>query len=654
MKKYLLLFFLLSFLKNACAQEIGLAESIMLIAEELSANESDPEAAGNYIEMLYELYENPVSLNTADEDEMLRLFFLSDFQVKVLHEHVRLSGKIVSLYEIAALPGFNRDVATMMGIFITLDDNNAAGQNSRGRWRNRILTNVIFKDGETDTAWLGPPSRVLTKYRFSSGGFSGGITAEKDPGESFLNGSPPMPDMFSGHLAWDGEGTVKKIIVGDFSARFGQGIVLNTGIAHGLSLHSPGLMVSRSLVKPYTSTDENSFFRGVATEISFKNVSLSLLYSDNNIDATVNFGANGNESSVQSFYTSGLHNTRTAMKKKDVLNDRVYAANVTYSFKNTKAGALWSYETLSAPFVPETGNAEKAFSFKGALNSAGAVYYNSFIGRILLFGEISVNEALKIAAVQGLTARLSDRLAVNLLFRGYEKGFNAIHGKGPGGASLPGTTMFGNFTFEAARHLFVSGGCEITDYGWLRYNISSPSYKTRRELRVKYTPFGRFSAETSYNCSVTTSDGEEENRIPELIELTARNLNTVFRYSITDRLSLGTKFYFRFVEEASETGMLLAQDLNYHVSGLPLIFWLRFSVFNTEGWDSRIYVYENDLIYSYSVPAFSGEGSKNYMMISWKIRNRAELRFRYAIMSRLSGTGADNISDFRLQISISI
>ena len=73
-------------------------------------------------------------------------------------------------------------------------------------------------------------------------------------------------------MAYNGKGFIKRIIIGDFSARFGQGTNINTGMRMGLSLTSPGYMSAGNEIRPYTSTDENNFFRGMASEFSFKNL----------------------------------------------------------------------------------------------------------------------------------------------------------------------------------------------------------------------------------------------------------------------------------------------------------------------------------------------------------------------------------------------
>jgi hypothetical protein len=105
-----------------------------------------------------------------------------------------------------------------------------------------LISNFTLKSGKNDTSYLGSPWRILTKYKFTSGGFSGGFTMEKDPGEKLFTGNPPLPDFLSAHIAFSGSGLIRRIIVGDYSARFGQGTNINTGIQRGISLSSPGYM----------------------------------------------------------------------------------------------------------------------------------------------------------------------------------------------------------------------------------------------------------------------------------------------------------------------------------------------------------------------------------------------------------------------------
>ncbi|MFH0840978.1 MAG: hypothetical protein V1903_00015, partial [Bacteroidota bacterium] len=361
--------------------------------------------------------------------------------------------------------------------------------------------------------------------------------------------------------------------------------------------------------------------------------------------------------SVIAFYTSGLHSTISSIKKKDSLTDMVYGINISYSRSNFRAGTTWSQEWFSLPFQIVNDDPAKIFNFSGKSNSVYSFYYNTLLGRMLLFGEVSVNESLKIAIIQGLTLRPSNRLSINLLFRHYDNGFISLHGKGPGSTSSSGSenSVTGNFLFEAAKHFFISGGCQLREYPWLRYRNSSPSYYIRKELRGRYVPTEKFLAEAACNFTLTTSDDNSTNLIPRIEELTARTFSSIFRYSLTDELTLGTRFYYKYAEESGEKGVAMLQDITYRFGNCPLTVWARFCLFNSNSWDTRIYIYENDLLYSFSVPPLYGNGSRNYMMLSWKIKERAELRFKYGISSKKeTGLLYQNTEEFKFQVRIFI
>ena len=399
MTRFVIISLLILFPLWSFSQATKLPEIITNIAEELAADDTDPEAVAVYIERLHDLAESPVNINSADENEISKLFFLSDFQIKALADYVHSSGRIVSVYELADIPGFDKEIVLMMVPFISLDEKMRMHADS-ARLRNILLTNLSIKPGNDDSTSQGSSWKMLSKYKFSSGGFSGGITAEKDPGEKFMSGEPPLPDFLSFNLAYNGSGTLRKLIIGDYSARFGQGTNINTGIRSGLSITAPGYMSSKDELKPYTSTDENNFFRGLAAEFSFKNSGLFLFYSKNFLDATLgSSGSSGNY--IENFYKSGLHNTSSLLLKKDVVSDLTYGLNLSHNFNNLRIGVTWSEDKFSLPVKPEKEDLEKIFDFAGTRNSIYSAYYSSFIKRILLYGEFSINEYKNYSFVQG-------------------------------------------------------------------------------------------------------------------------------------------------------------------------------------------------------------------------------------------------------------
>jgi len=617
-------------------QEAKLSEEIVSIAEELAADDSDPQAAESYIDRFYELAENPVNINSSDEKEISRLFFLSDFQIKAIADYIKSTGRIISVYELANIPGFDKETTELIIPFISI-----TGTVKRDpdpvRMRNTLLTNFSIRPGNTDSISLGSQWKILTKYKFIAGSFSGGFTSEKDPGEKFFSGNTSVPDFLSAYFTYKGNGFVRKLIIGDYSARFGQGTAINTGFRTALSPTAQGYMSARDEIRSYTSTDENNFLRGVAAELNLENMGLTLFYSKNYPDANLGSLSGSSEDYIENFYKAGIHNTNSLLRKKDAVSETVSGINLSYHLSNLKLGMVWLNNGFSLPLITEENKPEKIFNFSGKRNNIYTLYYNSLIKRILIFGEFSINETNAHAFVQGLSFRPSDRLAFNWLYRNYNSGFFSFHGNGPGHNSVTGNEqgILANFTFEAAKHLFISGGCDSYYFPWLKYRCSSPSMGKRQEIRVKYLPTEKIIIEASYNHRVSMTDGSDNTGIPQLVRVTGNSIKGTFRYSVTENFKITSRVDYKITDPSGSRGMLLLQDLNYMFRSVPVTIWARYCIFNTDNWESRLYTYENDLLYCFSIPALSGSGSRSYIMAKWEIGDFAELRVKYGLTSQV-------------------
>ena len=643
-------------LQTVFSQENKLSERIIAIAEELAADESDPAAAEQFSEWLFELTEDPVMINSGDEKEISRLFFLTDFQVKVLADYVKKSGRIISAFEIANIPGFNRESAEMLIPFITFENRFATFSDS-ARFRQNFITNFIYKTTAPDTSLAGSPWKILTKYKFTRGGLSGGFTSEKDPEEKFFSGKPPLPDFLSGFLTYKGTGIIKRLVIGDYSARFGQGTNINTGIRTGLSLTTPGYLAGKNEIRPYSSTDENNFFRGAAAELSIKNIDLSIFISSEEIDATLNDTGDLAGLSIKSFYKTGLHNTGGALQKKDVVRETGFGINLTCNFKSLRTGILWTETGFSFPVIPDLKNQADRYNFTGRQNTLSTLYYNCLIKRFVFYGEYSISRLNKYAFVQGVSFRPAGRLNINLLYRNYSPGYVSFHGNGPAGSSANSNEygILGNFTFEAARFLFISAGSDLRNYPWLRYRCSTPSMAKRHEIRIKYLPTQKLIIEALYNFRFSMVDSEDENRIPAQEEIVTQSVRGSVKYSPSEYLTLSTRADYKIVNPAKSKGVLLLQDINLKFRRFPVSIWMRYSIYNTGGFDSGLYTWENDLLNSFSIPVLYGSGYRRYILASWKIADWGELRVKYGVTgtSVINGRMKD-INEFKIQFRIMI
>ena len=141
-----------------------------------------------------------------------------------------------------------------------------------------------------------------------------------------------------------------------------------------------------------------------------------------------------------------------------------------------------------------------------------------------------------------------------------------------------------------------------------------------------------------------------------------QNYRFEISYNINDRFSLRNRAEIvRYQKGAAkyQLGFLNYQDIIYKPLSSKLSGNIRFGIFDTESFNTRIYAYENDVLYSYSVPAYQGNGVRFYVNGRYTLIRGFDLWLRYSLTSyygqQTVGSGDDQIngnkrSDVRLQI----
>jgi hypothetical protein len=119
------------------------------------------------------------------------------------------------------------------------------------------------------------------------------------------------------------------------------------------------------------------------------------------------------------------------------------------------------------------------------------------------------------------------------------------------------------------------------------------------------------------------------------IDFLTDNTRTQFRIHISNKISktveLRTRVEWSFFDNAVENlkkGYMIYQDIVFKPSDFPLSLTSRYAIFDNE-YDTRIYAYENDLLYTFSIPAYSGRGSRFYVNFRYKPHPKWSIEARY-------------------------
>ncbi len=234
MKKLFFILLSIHFLLIPCS-----GQEIPVTTEQQLENLTDAEQAetedDTYLQELEHFKNNPVNLNTADADELKQLRILTGLQIANLISYRNLFGKLISIYELQAVPSW--DILTIKKIvrFVTTDVNVSIKEEAGKRFNegeHSLLLRVTqvleksdgFNQSTPGTKYLGSPQKLLFRYRYTYRNLlQFGLTGDKDAGEQFLKGAQKKGfDFYSFHLFARKIGIIQSLAIGDFSEVWGR------------------------------------------------------------------------------------------------------------------------------------------------------------------------------------------------------------------------------------------------------------------------------------------------------------------------------------------------------------------------------------------------------------------------------------------------
>jgi hypothetical protein len=635
--KRFILFFLLAFMPTIALNCQDDEYSIQEAAEEIMAlgDDYDPSLL---LEQLSELKEDPVRINCGDEHEIARLFFLSEFQVRLLADHISRNGSVVSLYELSLLPAFDRSTVKIMAPYITLRSCEKKSGSESSRTTVTLTASTRLGDDENESGGI----RSLLRVKHDAGRLNLGMTAENDPGESFSFRKSTGSDFLSGYIMYRGRRMIDRVIIGDYSLRFGEGLVFNSSSWQGSWLTSPSFMTGRSAAVQYTSSEENSFLRGISVCLGSVNAGAMLFASSNMIDARPLVGADSVAVAVSNLVSGGIHVSRSQLEARNSLTEAVAGIHLTAGNDYMRGGVTSAVTWFSLPFRPDTSKAENIHAFTGSQLLNLSADLRAGTGPILFFAEAGMSLPGSWAATAGLRAKPSGRVTFNLLARHFSPDYYAFHSGAVRAGSGSGneTGIAASMHLEAARHFFITAAADHYRIPWPRYRTSSPSYGNTVELKGEYLPRDDISFRLSYTSSSREYDYATAAGTALSVTHTRQQAGFLFICNTSEGLRLTTRASACLISPSGERGYLLCQDFSYSFRDVALRLWFRYAICSTGGWDSRLYAWEDDLLSSFSVPSLYGECTRAFVMASWKPWRSMELRAKYAftiVKENLSG-----------------
>jgi hypothetical protein len=82
------------------------------------------------------------------------------------------------------------------------------------------------------------------------------------------------------------------------------------------------------------------------------------------------------------------------------------------------------------------------------------------------------------------------------------------------------------------------------------------------------------------------------------------------------------------IDQNTSNGFTILQDINIHFR--KFVFSGRLALYDTDDFQNRQYVYEKDVLYAFSIPAYHGIGTRGYMLLQYKASSKMQYWFRFS------------------------
>ena len=509
------------------------------------------------LERLHHLLKRPLKLNLSSASDLMGSGLFSRYQAASLIDYREKNGEILSYMELSSIDGFPEGFVRTIRPFTSLE---TASHQMRYSTENEILLRSVLKASDRVAKYS-----YDTRYTFESRkSFKAAVGLSNS-----LETDNPKPDILSGHLEWDSFKSPIKLVLGDFNARFGQGLSLWNGLNMNSYTTPSSYMRRPSGVTSSSSLTGKYAYTGFGTEISTQHWTLTALLASPGIKQSIKYPGK-----VQ----------------------LMPAVNLNYLWRNGQAGVTHSLifsDLTDCPHIPSMNtSADFMLCVKG----------------IDLFTEIAFDWVDRnISAVSGVVFPIyeSTDAAVKLGINPGEYILNCCC------SIATGRWMNTKGNKGSERRMKGSVSTEAILYAIPKSNNQS------RSIQMKFHTQWQYAFHESLLMTV---------RITERI----RSWGSRYRTDIRSDLQYVSNLFSATwrINLLNCIGTSFLTYLDESIKNDKMTIHLRQGLFLIDHWDDRIYAYEYDVPGSFNSPAYYGRGFWISAMSTWRITQRLKLYVR--------------------------
>ena len=185
------------------------------------------------------------------------------------------------------------------------------------------------------------------------------------------------------------------------------------------------------------------------------------------------------------------------------------------------------------------------------------------------------------------------------------------------------TGLYSGISIRPQPGLRIDAYADFYKFPWLLYRTDAPSYGADYLLQLTVSPDKHTELYVSFKRQSKQSNDSSSLPLSVIMDVPRRNLRYQVTYRLNRELTLKNRAEMVWYEkepEKKQYGFLAYLDIHYNSPVVPFSGSTRLQYFETDGYNSRLYAYENDVLYSFSIPAFFDRGCRWYLNMKTDVR----------------------------------
>jgi len=651
MKKIALILLLISCstFQPSFSQQTSPATSSAMEQQLESLTEVDEDAEpedDSYWQQLEEYRKHPMNLNTADENELNELGVLTALQISHLISYRTLLGNFIDIHELQSVPGWDLSLIRHLLPFITVSVPFSLKENMLTRIRggnHSILLRVSqvlekaagYRDVAGERSYGGSMQHVFFRYRCSYKNLlQFGLVGDKDAGERFFGGAQRHGfDFYSIHFFVRELGVIRVLALGDFTVNMGQGLIQWQSLAFRKGSETMSIERQSAVLRPYSAAGEYNFHRGVGISVQKRRMEFTSFVSLRKLSTSLSPDTSAGYFS--SFQLSGNHRSANEIAGRNNVQQMAAGGVIKYSARRWKIALNGIYYGFSAPLM-KRDEPYNMYAIKGSDWYNMSADYSYTVRNIHFFGEIAADKNLHHAVVNGVLMSVDRNIDISFLHRYIDPQYQAVNGSAFMENAYPVNEngFYAGISIHTGNAWKINAYADVYRFPWLKFSVDAPSAGADYLVQATYTPSKQAEVYTRFRNEIKSINlPGNESPLNQLVAARRQSWRTQCNLRINSSFTWRSRVemsWYRLRGKERQAGFVGFSDLLFKPMMGAFAGGVRFLYFETDGYDTRLYAYENDVLYGYSIPVFFDRGLRYYVNISYALNSKTTCWIRIA------------------------